>query len=228
MSDSCRTSMMAQWLAKSYVALNCPRRRRVGAVVIGAILRLEGGPFFSRTARRLLQRHHGVDVGPYSYGPFFAPGVFPTGVSIGNYVSVAPSARVFPRNHPLDVFSTHPLFYEAQHGLMQRDALAPGSLRIEHDAWLGAGSIVTPGCRRIGIGAVVGAGAVVTRDVANFAIVAGNPARVIRSRFDSASAARLLASEWWTLPPDKAVRAASIAIRDAASAPATNSHVVFS
>jgi hypothetical protein len=61
---------------------------------------------------------------------------------------------------------------------------------------------VLPG-RTIGIGAVIAAGAVVTKDVAPYAIVAGNPARVIRQRFPSAIADRLLQLAWWNWDHDK-------------------------
>jgi maltose O-acetyltransferase len=52
---------------------------------------------------------------------------------------------------------------------------------IEDDVWVGAGTIVLPGVR-IGTGSIVGAGSVVTKDVPPWAVVAGNPARVVRSR----------------------------------------------
>lgn len=57
-------------------------------------------------------------------------------------------------------------------------------LHIASDVWIGARAIILPGCRRIGRGAIVGAGAVVTKDVPDFAIVGGNPARVLKYRID--------------------------------------------
>lgn len=55
-------------------------------------------------------------------------------------------------------------------------------LEICEDVWIGARAIVLPGCTRIGAHSIVGAGAVVTKDVPDYAIVGGNPARVIRMR----------------------------------------------
>lgn len=55
-------------------------------------------------------------------------------------------------------------------------------LEICGDVWIGARAIVLPGCKRIGAHSIIGAGAVVTHDVPDYAIVAGNPARVIRMR----------------------------------------------
>jgi serine acetyltransferase len=72
--------------------------------------------------------------------------------------------------------------------------------------WIGHGAIVLPG-RSIGIGAVVAAGAVVTKDVAPYAIVAGNPARVIRQRFPAAIADRLLRLAWWNWDHEQLRRA---------------------
>lgn len=55
-------------------------------------------------------------------------------------------------------------------------------LHIAGDVWIGARSIVLPGCKRIGHGAIIGAGAVVSKDVPDYAIVGGNPAKVIKYR----------------------------------------------
>ncbi|CAN0583752.1 unnamed protein product [Laminaria digitata] len=67
---------------------------------------------------------------------------------------------------------------------------------VGHDTWIGHGAVVLPGVT-IGNGAVIGAGSVVTRDVAPYRIVAGNPAKPIRQRFDEKIAERLEALSWW-------------------------------
>ncbi len=74
-----------------------------------------------------------------------------------------------------------------------------GDTRVGNDVWLGYGATVMPGVR-IGHGAIVGAMSVVTRDVPDYAIVGGNPARVIRMRFAEAEIEQLLALGWWDWP----------------------------
>ena len=162
--------------------------------------RLEGHDFYSATLREIIATYHGVTVGAYSYGPCLEPGVFPPGATIGRYVSIASGVRVLNRNHPTDRLSTHPFFYSSKLGLVDEDAIACTSLEIGHDAWIGANALVTPGCSRIGIGAVVGAGAVVTKNVADFAIVVGNPARLLRYRFPESMCDVIRRSEWWEQP----------------------------
>jgi acetyltransferase-like isoleucine patch superfamily enzyme len=145
-------------------------------------------------------------VGAYSYGEGLTPGTFPSGVTIGRYVSIASGVRVFLRNHPIERLSLHPFFYNSHLGFLKKDSIASGSLEIGHDAWLGERVIIAPGCTRIGIGAVVGAGAVVTKSVPDFATVAGNPARLIRYRFPENTRGIILASHWWELSVEQVVK----------------------
>jgi acetyltransferase-like isoleucine patch superfamily enzyme len=175
------------------------RHQRLRLRMVRCCERLEGGLFFSATARRILERYQGVRIGAFSYGGCFIPGAFPAGVSIGRYVSIAGGVRVFLRNHPMDRLSMHPFFYNRLLGIVPADTITTGSLSIEHDSWVGENVIVTPGCHRIGLGAVVGAGAVVTKDVPDFAVVAGNPARLIRSRFADPVCELIRNSQWWLL-----------------------------
>lgn len=162
--------------------------------------KMEGNHFYSLTARWMLAHYHGVQIGNYSYGECFVPGAFPSGVTIGRYVSVGPGVRAFLRNHPLDRLSTHPFFYNQSLGLVDRDNIDSGRLEIGHDSWIGAGALILPGCSKIGIGAVVGAGAVVTKNIPDFAVAVGNPARTIRFRFPPNICQSILASRWWEKP----------------------------
>jgi virginiamycin A acetyltransferase len=195
-----RYSVFAPLLETAY------RVPRLRPFALGLIRRLEGGEFYSGTLRRILDRHHGVRLGAYSYGTGAVPGGFPAGVTIGRYVSIADGVRVLLRNHPLDTISTHPFFFNTVLGWVPRDTVEFSTLDVGHDAWIGAGAIITSKCRRIGIGAVVGAGSVVTRDVPDFAIVAGNPARVIKFRFPEETRAIIKASRWWEQTPAECVR----------------------
>lgn len=77
-----------------------------------------------------------------------------------------------------------------------------GPVRIGSDAWVGYGATIMGGVR-IGDGAVVAACSVVTRDVEPYAIVGGNPAKVLRYRFDEPTRRALLRIAWWDWPKRK-------------------------
>ncbi len=207
-SAGMRESPLARVLVPLY-STPLPARR-----LLRLIMRLEGGSFYSLTARRLMSEHHGVEIGNFSYGECFVPGSYPAGTTIGRFVSVANQSRAFRRNHPLGHLSLHPFFYNPRLGFVEKDPLPSAPLSIGHDAWIGERAIILPGCRTIGIGAVVGSGAVVTKDVPDFAIVGGNPARVIRFRFSPAIIARILESRWWEAPLDRLRDALPFMLKD--------------
>ena len=173
------------------------RWERLRRIALSAALKFEGSDFYSGTARRILAHYHGVEIGAYSYGSCFVPGAFDPGVVVGRYTSIVPGVRAFQRNHPSDRLSMHPFFYNASLGFIEKDVVDRGTLVIGHDAWMGANSIVTPGCSYIGVGAVVGAGAIVTKNVDDFAVVVGNPARLVRYRFPESTRRTILESRWW-------------------------------
>lgn len=173
------------------------RWQRFRHIALAAAMRFEGSDFYSGTARRILAHYHGVEIGAYSYGSCFVPGAFDPGVVVGRYASIGPGVRAFQRNHPSDRLSMHPFFYNASLGFIDKDVADRGRLVIGHDAWMGANSIITPGCSYIGVGAVVGAGAIVTKNVDDFAVVVGNPARLVRYRFPESTRRTILESRWW-------------------------------
>lgn len=79
--------------------------------------------------------------------------------------------------------------------------------------WRGYRAAIMPGVS-IGDGAIIGAYLVVTRDVPPYSIVGGNPARLLRPRFDAATVQRLLALRWWDWPEEKITRYAALLTGD--------------
>ncbi|TXN20524.1 MULTISPECIES: CatB-related O-acetyltransferase [Methylobacterium] len=152
-----------------------------------------------------LARRWNFSIGAYSYG--FPKVRFPESgrrLTIGRYCSIADKVEILlGGDHRLDWVSTYP--FAAMAGLWP-DSEAPqdyhasrGDVTIGSDVWLGSGCMILSGVS-VGHGAVVAARAVVTRDVPPYAVVAGNPAKIVRRRFDEATAARLVAAAWWDLP----------------------------
>lgn len=125
------------------------------------------------------------------------------GTTIGKFCSIASHVRINAGNHPMHRASqAHFTYRSRQYWPEEADDAAFFDWRrahpvtIGHDVWIGHGAVILPG-RTIGTGAVVGAGSIVTRDVAPYTIVAGNPGRVIRRRFEETTAERLEALAWW-------------------------------
>lgn len=171
--------------------------QRLRWLVFKAARRLEGGEMRSVTLRRVFRQYWGVDVGMYTHGACFEPWAVDPHTSIGRYCSIAAGARIINVNHPLDFKGMSGLFFNPALGYCDEWLAEFRPLEIGNDVWIGANAVVLPEVSKIGDGAVIGAGAVVGRDVPDYAVVLGNPGRVVKYRFDQETIARLLAERWW-------------------------------
>lgn len=182
------------------------QRRVWRQLILKLVGRLEGGHLYSLTLRRIFRRYYGIEVGLFSGGGCFVPGNLiagPRGITIGRYCSLAWSMHTFNANHPMNLISSHAMFYNPALGLVDRDIVPRTRLEIGNDVWIGYNAIILSSVHTIGDGAVIGAGAVVHQDVPPYAVVVGNPARVVRFRFSAGTIQELRASRWWEKSPEE-------------------------
>lgn len=130
---------------------------------------------------------------------------------IGSFCSIANGVVIGGGSHPIDWVGTSPVFYEGRDSVKAKfstfSRVAPKKTTVGHDVWIGQNALIKQGVS-IGTGAVIGMGSVVTKDVPPYAIFAGNPAKLVRFRFDEIIIERLLSSKWWELDEDALTRAA--------------------
>ena len=167
--------------------------------------------------------HPLVEVGDYSYyddsrGPehFLARCVryhfdfIGDRLVIGKFVAIAQAAQFIMNgaNHPMGGFSTFPF---QMFGFEGAPAMTPeglghrGDTVIGNDVWIGREAVIMPGVT-IGDGAIIGTRAQVSRDVPPYAVVVGNPGKVVKLRFPPDVVSALLAIRWWDWDADKISR----------------------
>ena len=126
---------------------------------------------------------------------------------IGKFCQIAAGVEFVMNgaNHQMNAVSTFP-FYTLEGWNMEAPAMADlplkGDTVIGCDVWIGQNAVILPGVH-IGDGAIIGANSVVGSDVAPYSIVAGNPARELRKRFDDELIDLMLRFRWWDKPIDE-------------------------
>jgi virginiamycin A acetyltransferase len=137
--------------------------------------------------------------------PYMHPGA-PEKLIIGKFVQIANGVQIITgsANHQMNGFSTYPfaVFGEPWSSAYEPKWPNKGDTIIGNDVWIGHESLIMPAVS-IGDGAIIASRSVVTKDVPPYAIVAGNPAKVIRYRFDDKTIAILLEIKWWDWPIEK-------------------------
>ena len=135
-----------------------------------------------------------VQVGKGTYGNLFVVTRDYQNVKlfIGNYCSIADGVKfLLSGNHQYDIISTYPYELLVLNSNEAGIAVAKGDIVVGDDVWIGADAIICSGVT-IGQGAIVAAGAIITKDVEPYAIVGGNPAKVIKYRFSESIRRKLV------------------------------------
>jgi acetyltransferase-like isoleucine patch superfamily enzyme len=150
-------------------------------------------------------KYERYDIGEWTYGsPIIKRYGDKTKLSIGKYCSIAETVQILlGGEHRTDWITTYPfnvMWSEASQ--FEGHPSTKGNVSIGNDVWIGQNAIILSGVT-IGNGAVIGAGSVITKDVPAYAIVAGNPARLVRFRFNEEQITKLERIAWWDWPIER-------------------------
>lgn len=136
-------------------------------------------------------------IGKYSY---IGNNSFVNDTDIGSFTSISTDCYIGGTSHPTNWVSTSPVFHKWENIMKKNFARHEYDIfkrtEIGNDVWIGNRVMIKAGVK-IADGAVIGMGSVVTKDVGPFEIWAGNPAKLIRKRFDDETIKDLLKIKWW-------------------------------
>lgn len=125
---------------------------------------------------------------------------------IGAFCSIADNCNIGGAKHPIDWVSTSPVFYKGKNimkkNFCNNEFNVFEKTIIGNDVWIGNNCLIKSGVK-IGEGAIIGMGSVVTKNVEPYTIVVGNPAKILRKRFDDDVIYKLLKSKWWEYDDEK-------------------------
>lgn len=123
-------------------------------------------------------------------------------IRIGKYCSIARNVLLQEYNHSYKNLSTYYINQNVFKESVNNDIISKGDIIIKNDVWVGAGAVILSGVT-IGNGAIISANSTVTKDVPDFAIVGGNPIKIIKYRFDKEIIDKLNEIEWWNWNEEK-------------------------
>lgn len=143
-----------------------------------------------------------TSMGRYSY---IGHDCFFVNVDVGSFCSIADGCRVGGATHPIQRVSSSPVFHAGKNVMKKnfchlKEIETPKTV-IGNDVWIGQGAFIKAGIH-IETGAVIGMGSIVTNDIGSYEIWGGNPAKLIRKRFDEKTIKELLNSKWWEFNDD--------------------------
>ena len=169
--------------------------------------------------------YRGCNIGRYTYGYESLLADFPIAKSIGRFCSINGTARIVA-NHPGNLVTSNTILYKMDGikweefdrimGITDKYRHTENAdymwyspeynlpVVIGHDVWIGANAVIMPGIK-IGDGAVIGAGSIVTKDVDDYAIVGGAPARIIKYRFPENEICEFKKMKWWNWDIEKII-----------------------
>lgn len=149
--------------------------------------------------RYYVHKYRGFSIGKFTYGFEQFYNQAKSIESIGAFCSFAVNVNFTTGNHPLQYITTSPIVYRKRFSMLEEDNLKDFNDKkviIGNDVWIGRDTTILPGVN-IGNGAIIGAGSIVNRDIPDYSIAVGVPAKVIKYRFKPLEIELLNSTKWW-------------------------------